>query len=208
MDGVLLDSEEITSKAAISYFAKKGFCVAMEDFLPFYGTGENGFFGGVAQKHGIPYNNDLEAEEIYKIYADLAKGKVKPLAGVLDFIAICKRNGLKLAVATSAGEMKMRVNLQLLNFEHDTFDALVCGKDITYNKPNPEIFVSAAKKLNLQPCDCLVIEDAPSGVRAAKDAGARCLALLTSFSRTELAQADWIVRDLADYPKEIFSFHE
>ena len=204
MDGVLLDSEHLTSEAAIQYFGRKGFKVKHEDFIPFYGTGEKGFFGGVAEQYGIPYNNSEEANNIYKLYAELAKGNITPLTGVVDFINICKEKGLKLAVATSAGMYKMNVNLQLLGFENNVFDALVCGSDITNNKPNPEIFITAANKLGLNPVDCLVVEDAPSGVEAAKKSGAKCLALLTSFSADKLQAADWIVKDLSEYPDEIF----
>ncbi|MDP3133537.1 MAG: HAD hydrolase-like protein, partial [Burkholderiaceae bacterium] len=96
MDGVLLDSEHLTSQAAINYFAKKGFQVKHEDFIPFYGTGEKGFFGGVADKYGIPYDNATEAENIYRLYAELAKGKISPLTGIVEFIAQCKSRNLKL----------------------------------------------------------------------------------------------------------------
>lgn len=205
MDGVLLDSEELTAEAAISYFGKKGFTVKYEDFFPFFGTGELGFFGGVADKYGIPYDNASEANKIYLEYGELAKGKIGPLPGVVDFIALCKSKNLKLAVATSAGLLKMKINLELLGFENNTFDALVCGSDITHNKPSPEIFITAALKLGLEPEECLVIEDAPSGVNAAKNAGSTCLALLTSFAENELKMADWIIQDLRDYPSDIFN---
>lgn len=205
MDGVLLDSENLTSEAAIQYFGRKGFKVKHEDFIPFYGTGEKGFFGGVAEKYDIPYNNSEEAHNIYMIYAELAKDKIGPLPGVVDFIQTCKRKGLKMAVATSAGNLKMTINLKLLGFNNNVFDALICGNDITNNKPNPEIFITAANKLGLNPVDCLVVEDAPSGVEAAKKSGAKCLALLTSFPADKLQAADWIVKDLGEYPDEIFA---
>jgi len=205
MDGVLLDSEHLTSEAAIQYFGRKGFNVKFEDFIPFYGTGEKGFFGGVALKYGIPYNNAEEAENIYRIYEELSRGNIAPLTGVVEFIGICKAKKLKLAVATSAGKLKMDINLRVLGFEDDIFDACVCGSDIKNNKPDPEIFITAAHKLGLEPEDCLVVEDAPSGVEAAIKSGAKCLALLTSFSADKLQAADWIVKDLGEYPGEIFA---
>jgi HAD superfamily hydrolase (TIGR01509 family) len=205
MDGVLLDSEHLTSQAAINYFAGKGFQVKHEDFIPFYGTGEKGFFGGVAAKYGIPYDNATEADLIYREYEKLASGQMQPLPGVVEFIALCRKKNLKLAVATSAGRLKMEINLQLLGFNKGVFDALVCGYDITHNKPHPEIFITAANKLGVNPEDCLVVEDAPSGVKAAKASGAKCLALTTSVSKEQLTEADWIVRNLSTYPTEIFS---
>jgi len=63
-------------------------------------------------------------------------------------------------------------------------------------------FELAAKKIGLKPEECLVVEDAVSGVEAAKRAGAMCLGLMTSFTREELAQADWVSNTLADAPEE------
>lgn len=205
MDGVLLDSEHLTSQAAINYFEKKGFAVKHEDFIPFYGTGENGFFGGVAAKYGIQYNNATEAELIYREYEKLTEGEIEPLPGVVEFIGICKSKNLKIAVATSAMRFKLEINLKLLGFDNNIFEALVCGSDITNNKPDPEIYITAAQKLGLKPEECIVVEDAPSGVKAAKASGAKCLALTTSVSKEELCEADWIVNDLSKYPNEIFN---
>jgi HAD superfamily hydrolase (TIGR01509 family) len=207
MDGVLLDSEHLTSQAAINYFANKGFTVKHEDFIPFFGTGEEGFFGGVASKYGIPYDNCGEAGQIYLEYAKLARENIGPLPGVKVFIELCKSRNIKLAVATSAMRLKLDINLELLGFESNTFDALVCGSDIVKNKPDPEIFITALEKLGIQPGECIVVEDSPSGVLAAKSAGMKCLALLTSFSPEQLKAADWIKTDLKEYPKEIFITH-
>jgi HAD superfamily hydrolase (TIGR01509 family) len=204
MDGVLLDSEELTAQAATQFFREKGYIVKEEDFYPFCGTGEKGFFGGVAKLYDIPYDNDIDAEKIYLLYKEIAKGKISPLPGVKDFIKICRDKGLKIAVATSAGSLKMKINLDLIGFDMNTFDVYVSGNDITNNKPNPEIFLTAAKKLNLYPKECLVVEDAPSGIEAAKNAGCKCLALLTTFKEDELKRADQIIKDLSVYPKDIF----
>jgi beta-phosphoglucomutase len=198
MDGVLIDSEYYTAEASIRYFAKKGFVVKQEDFHPFYGTGEKGYFMGVADKFGIPFNLEEEKLLIYDIFREIANGKVGPLPGVKDFIAGCKTLGLPLAVATSAGRYKMNINLEILGFSNGTFDALISGEDICKNKPNPDIFITAAQKLGLDPQDCLVIEDAPSGVKAAKGAGCKCIALLTTFNREDLKEADIILKDLTE----------
>jgi len=198
MDGVLIDSEYYTAEASIQYFGQKGFKVTQEDFHPFYGTGEKGYFMGVANKYGIPFNLEEEKLLIYDIFKEIAAGKVGPLPGVTEFIAGCKTMGLPLAVATSAGRYKMNINLDILGFNNGTFNALVSGEDIRNNKPDPEIFITAAGKLGLLPQDCLVIEDAPSGVKAARAAGCKCLALLTTFNRDELNEADFILKDLTE----------
>jgi beta-phosphoglucomutase len=205
MDGVLLDSEELTSEAAVNYFERKGFEVKPEDFIPFYGMGEEKYFGGVAEKLGIPFDVEKEKYNIYDLFSEMAEGKLEPMPGVKEFIAKVKGMNLKTAVATSASRYKMKINLGLIGMKETDFDTIVTGEDISANKPDPEIFITAATNLGLKPLECLVVEDAPGGVQAAKSAGCRCMAVMTSFSEKELAKADWIIKDLTSYPPEIFN---
>ncbi len=205
VDGVLLDSEELTSEAAVRYFSEKGYEVKPEDFIPFYGTGEENYFGGVAKKHDIPFNVQIEKYRIYDLFAEMARGKLKPLSGVPEFIEKVKKMNLKTAVATSASRYKLQINLQLTGISESCFDTVITGEDITENKPSPEIFIKASSRLGLKPLECLVVEDAPGGVKAAKSAGCKCLAIMTSFSKKELAHADWTAKDLSTFPTEIFS---
>ena len=86
------------------------------------------------------------------------------------------------------------------------FQAIVDGNDVVRKKPAPDIFLEACRRLALQPADCLVIEDAVSGVAAARAAGSRCLALTTSFQASDLAAADWIAPDLAHVPDEVLAW--
>jgi len=127
-----------------------------------------------------------------------------PLPGVNDFIAACRQRGLKLAVASSADMMKVEINLREIGVPATTFDAVLTGGDATHKKPHPEVFLKAAARLNLAPSDCVVVEDAPSGVKAAKSAGSKCLGLTTSFDEPTLraAGADWIAPHLAKLPSD------
>jgi HAD superfamily hydrolase (TIGR01509 family) len=110
-----------------------------------------------------------------------------------------------MAVATSADRIKMDGNLAEIGLPPETFDVCLTGSEVTNKKPHPEIFVTAADRLGLSPQRCLVVEDAPSGVQAAKAACTRCLGLTTSFSPDELrrAGADWIAPTLAEVPPEV-----
>lgn len=199
MDGVLVDSEEYICRAAVTMFAERGVTVQPEDFLPFVGTGENRYLGGVAETHGFAIDLARDKARTYEIYADIVRGRLSPLPGVHEFIAECRRHELKLALATSADYVKMEVNLREIQLPLDTFDALVSGLDVEHKKPAPDIFLLAAQRLGLSPRDCLVVEDAVSGVAAAKAAGARCLALTTSFSAQQLAGADFFAADLSGF---------
>jgi beta-phosphoglucomutase-like phosphatase (HAD superfamily) len=82
------------------------------------------------------------------------------------------------------------------------FDANVCGRDFARGKPDPEIFLTAAAELGLPPAACVVIEDAQSGVQAAKTGGMACIgvARLGDEQLLQAAGADWVVTSLDDLP--------
>jgi len=202
MDGVLVDSEPFICEAAIRMFAEHGLTVQPEDFVPFVGAGEDRYIGGPAEKYGFAVDIERDKARTYDIYGEIVKGRLEPLDGVQEFIARARACGLMLAVASSADTIKIETNLQEIGVPVSTFDAVVSGLDVVHKKPNPEIFLTAARKLGLSPEECLVVEDAVNGVAAAKAAGMRCLALTTSFTRDELAGADWFASTLADAPEQ------
>lgn len=206
MDGVLVDSEKFIAEAACMMFAEKGLEVAPEDFQPFVGTGENRFIGGVAEKYSFPINLDVDKPRVYDIYLDIIKGNLQPLPGVDSFIKKCRSLDKKIALASSADLRKVEGNLIEIGLSLDSFDAIVTGLDVTRKKPDPELFLLAAKRLNVNPADCLVIEDAVVGVAAAKAAGARCLAITSTFSQQELNNADYFAKNLAEADERILTW--
>jgi HAD superfamily hydrolase (TIGR01509 family) len=202
MDGVLVDSEEFIARAAQMMFAEHGLRVKQEDFEPFVGMGENRYIGGVAEKYGFMGDIRELKRRTYDIYLEIIKGRLRPLPGVFSFISECRKKGLRLAVASSADERKVRGNLEEIGLGFDKFDAVICGEDVEHKKPASDIFLLAAKRIGVEPARCLVVEDAPSGVKAAKAAGAKCLAITSSFSRDELAGADWFAPSLEVRPDD------
>jgi HAD superfamily hydrolase (TIGR01509 family) len=206
MDGVLVLSEPFIAEAAMRMFAEKGVTVRREEFRPFIGMGEDRFIGGVAEARGVRLDPARDKARTYAIYLDLIKGKLRPLPGVLDFVAKCRGRGLKLAVASSADRIKVEGNLHEIGLPASTFDAVVNGSEVTRKKPAPDLFLEASRRLGLDPSSCLVVEDAVAGVAAAKAAGARCLAVTTSFPAEKLAAADWIAPNLAEAPPEALAW--
>jgi HAD superfamily hydrolase (TIGR01509 family) len=127
---------------------------------------------------------------------------LKPLNGTREFITQCRKMGKKLAVASSADWVKVKGNLDELKIAAETFDAVIAGNDVVHKKPDPEIFLLAAERIGLNPKDCLVIEDAPNGIKAGKAAGCKCLAITSSFTPSQLSGADFYARDLANVPDD------
>ena len=196
MDGVLVDSEEFIAKAAVMMFAERGLKVQAEDFRPFIGMGENRYIGGVAEKYGHAGDIIELKKRTYDIYLEIIRGRLKPLSGVPGFVEQCRGRGMKLAVASSADMRKVKGNLEETGLGFDKFDAVISGEDVEHKKPAPDIFLLAAARIGVEARDCIVVEDAPSGVQAAKAAGAKCLAITSSFSRQQLAGADWFASSL------------
>jgi beta-phosphoglucomutase len=205
MDGVLVDSEEYICKAATEMFREFGIQATPEDFVPFVGMGENSYLGGVAQKYSLIIDIVKLKARTYEIYEKVARGKINPLPGAIEFVRQCREDGFLLALATSADRVKMEINLREIGLSERDFDATINGLEVERKKPFPDIYVAAAAKLGLAPGECLVVEDAVSGVRAAKAAGCRCLALETSFKQDELSEADLVFNTLADLPGDFLN---
>jgi beta-phosphoglucomutase len=206
MDGVLVDSEPFICKAAIMMFEEMGVSVQAEDFHPFVGMGENRYIGGVAENHGVSVDIEKAKSRTYEIYEDIVRGKLLSLPGAHEFIARCRKKGFRLALATSADRVKMEVNLREIGLASDTFHYIVTGLDVENKKPFPDIYIKAAEKIGLDPHECLVVEDAVSGIKAGKAAGCRCLAVTSSFDARVLAEADWICGSLLEVPEEAINW--
>jgi haloacid dehalogenase superfamily, subfamily IA, variant 3 with third motif having DD or ED len=206
MDGVLVDSESFICKAAIMMFSELGIKVLPEDFQPFVGMGENRYLGGVADQHRISVDIEQVKARTYEIYQKIVRGKLSPLPGAHEFISKCRNKGLKLALATSADTIKMEVNLKEIGLSRDSFHSVVTGLDVEKKKPFPDIYLKAAECLGLKPIDCLVVEDAVSGIESGKAAGCKCLAITSSFNAASLKEADWICDSLLNVPEEVFNW--
>jgi len=206
MDGVLVDSESFICKAAVMMFSELGISVLPADFQPFIGMGENRYIGGVAEKHGITVDIEQVKARTYKIYGEIVRGKLSPLPGAHEFISRCRDKGLKLALATSADTIKMEINLKEIGLSRDSFDTIITGLDVKKKKPFPDIYLKAVTSLGLKPGNCLVVEDAVSGIESGKAAGCRCLAVTSSFDAKALKDADWICDSLLNVPEEVLTW--
>ncbi|PKU77256.1 protein SUPPRESSOR OF QUENCHING 1, chloroplastic-like [Dendrobium catenatum] len=192
MDGVLCDSEQPSRMAAVNVFAEMGVSVTADDFVPFMGTGEANFLGGVASVKGVNgFDTEAAKKRFFEIYLD---EYAKPNSGIgfpgaLEIIMECKSKGLKVAVASSADRIKVDANLAAAGLPTALFDAIVSADEFENLKPAPDIFLAASKIMNVPPSECLVIEDALAGGQAAKTANMRCIAVTTTLSEERIQEA-------------------
>jgi len=198
MDGVLIDSEEAVTLAAMEALHIWGVNAEFDDFKQFTGMGENKFIGGVAEKYGVPYTFDMK-DKTYEIYVATAGDRVTVYPWSKQVLDGMAERGIKIALASAADYIKVECNLKCIGVDPNIFSSIVTGSDVEHKKPHPEIFLTAAKKAGFNPAETLVVEDAVSGVQAAKAAGMFCLALTTSFDEQTLktAGADFVLPELS-----------
>lgn len=199
MDGVLVDSEPVIEAAAMAGLAEYGVEAKAEDFLPFVGAGEDKYIGGVAEKYGVPYRLEMKAR-VYQIYLEIVPSKLKVFEGIVELLTKWKSQGRKLALASSADKIKIDANLKVAGIDPFLFNAVISGEDVVNKKPHPDIYILAAKKIDSEPQNCIVIEDALNGIQAAKAAGMKCLAVASSFPREMLEKEgpDYICNNTID----------
>lgn len=135
-------------------------------------------------------------EEKEEIYRELYKPDIKEVTGLSSLIEQLKKRKLKLAIATTAPRKNREFGLEALG-HMNTFEVIVGNEDVTRGKPDPQIFLEAAKRLNVKPHQCLVFEDSPVGVDAAVHAGMRVIGIGTSHSEEELHKAETVVEDFS-----------
>jgi beta-phosphoglucomutase len=140
----------------------------------------------------------LAKEEAYRL--SIRTRGLDVLPGARAWLARLRDEGWRQALATSAPRANIAAVFAAVEIE-SLFDAVASAEDVAHGKPHPDVFLAAAKKLDVAPERCLVIEDAPAGVEAAHRAGMRALGVRTTVATLE---ADWVIATLADLPPNFF----
>ena len=142
----------------------------------------------------------FEKEDIYRQW--IRQDGIRPIPGVLEFLAQARQLDFRCAVGSSAPRENVDLCLKALRLE-EAFSATISGADVQRGKPAPDIFLKATEALGADPRQCLVFEDAPAGIAAAHAAGMRVLALTTSHAQDEVAAADVIAPDFTGLNPQI-----
>ena len=137
------------------------------------------------------------ANEKESVYRELYKPKIKPVPGLLETFSQIKRLHIKLAMATAASKENCDFSLAALGL-NNYFDVILGETDVKMGKPDPEIYLQTAARLNVGPDSCLVFEDSPAGVQSGKNAGMKVVGITTSHTEAELAKADLTVKNFSE----------
>lgn len=196
MDGVIVDSEPLHVAAFQATLKNYGFTLGSDQYKEHFAgrTDEAGFkhyFDFIGETVDLPVIMDEKA----RIYLALAADEISPYPGVIEFIHDLAKRNMQLALVTGSLRLEAEITLKAFNLT-DYFSAVIAAEDIEHSKPSPEGYLKGVKALGVEPADCIVIEDAPKGVQAAKAAGICCLAVTNTHTKDELADATLIVDQL------------
>lgn len=132
--------------------------------------------------------------ERQKIFFELIKEKIEPMPGLFKIIGMLKKEKYDLAIGSSGTKDYIELVLKKPNLN---FRVIVSGEYVKNGKPDPEIFLLAAKRLNMNAEDCLVLEDSTNGILAAKNAGMKVIAVRNNYTpKQDLSKADLVVDSL------------
>jgi beta-phosphoglucomutase family hydrolase len=209
MDGTLVDSTRADFFAwqkLFSYYNKQ---LTFSDYIPLLGIKS-----GQVVKEFLPVENEEEAEfaltkKLVFFHEFISENGIYPVPFADVFLKQLKQYHIPLALATSSRRAKMEMVMEKLNLLI-YFDKIVTGGDVKNGKPSPDIFLKAAEKLNMVPENCIVFEDAANGVKAAKNAGMKCVALSTHQTFESLEKADLVIDTFEDlsFPNLCFQLNQ
>ena len=168
-DGLMFDTEVIFSRAWVLAGEKMGVTIPEEFCLAVKGAGGESVKQIV--RTWLPgVDCDALIALTYQISYDIQKCTLPEKPGLHEILEFFRSQGVKMAVASSSSRQNVEGNLERSGIR-PYFETVVTGEDVSHGKPNPEAFLTAAKRLGLSPSDCYVFEDSFNGVRAGHAAG-------------------------------------
>jgi HAD superfamily hydrolase (TIGR01509 family) len=193
-DGLLVNSEPLSCGAWNIVFQRKFGVDIGNDYSAIYGTSSRETISHFAKAHGldIPESDYGSLEQLKDdVYFESAAGNLRAFDGAKEVIARCRHLGMRVAVASSGSAKKITFNL-LESGLLSCLDGcpLVSAKDpeCKHGKPEPDVFVLAARRIGVEPSECVVLEDAVTGMQAAAKAGCQIVAVGSTFTVQHLRE--------------------
>ncbi len=201
LDGTLVDSEELHWRAWQETMTAEGVPITWEQFQATFGQRNDSFvplwLGARATPELVARISDAKEA----CYRRLVRERgLTPAPGAAEWVRRLQREGWRQAIASSAPRENVEVMLDALGLR-DCFQATVAAEDVERGKPDPQVFLLAASRLGVPPERCIVVEDAPAGIEAARRAGMRSIFLRHTGTR---APADLVVASLQELSADAF----
>jgi beta-phosphoglucomutase len=194
VDGVLVDSMRFQADAWVKTFKEVGINITREDIYELEGSNNKRLIKSIFEKAGKePETWHLEKLPEMKREA-LDFDRIRPYEGILDCLKVLKRY---FELALVSGSHTDTVNKIVNKYFSNYFDVIITGSDLERGKPDPDPYLKALEKLDLTKNECMVIENAPLGITAAKRAGLYCVAVASMLDSEKIEHADLVLEDHA-----------
>ena len=202
LDGVLVDSTRFHYEAFRALLAESGRDVGFDEFRDLFGLRNDAILRRLFGELPAAEAERL-ADRKEELFRELIAGKVEALPGAAGLVRRLREAGVPMAIVSSTPRANIELILGSLGLA-EAFAAVVAAEDVRQGKPHPEGFLAAAERLGVPPADCVVLEDAPEGIRGGKAAGMRCIGVATTRPPERLSEADLVVERLDDPLVEAF----
>ncbi len=191
MDGVLVNTEAVKFHVYKEVFRRK-FGVEIKETTERLGKDEAEVMQMFLDKNKLRGDSKELVKEKNNLYYQTIPEGVMLVRGVREFINSLSERCVIMAVATTSEKKSADILLSSFDLKK-FFDVILTKEDVVHHKPHPDVYIKTAKKLGVEPNDCVVIEDAPAGIESAHGAGMKCIAITTSAKREKLSKADLII---------------
>lgn len=193
LDGTLIDNNSYHIKAWQQFYKKRKRTLTEAEYKQYFNGKTNAdVLAHVFQQQLSPRQSEAYTNEKESLYRSIYEPHIKPVKGLLNLLQQLQDAKIPMAIATSG----IKVNIDYM-FRHldikNFFKEIIYSKHVQKGKPDPEIFLITAKKLNVLPQNCLVFEDSVAGIQSAKAAGMKVIAIATTHTLQELSIADKII---------------
>lgn len=196
MDGVIVDTEGLKVKVWLTVLEDIKLKLTKEDFYRYLGSNKWEIKKDIEKRYGISIGEDLIREKDDLILKRFTEGKIDTMHHVRESIKFFIDKGFKIAIASASSMEEIRIKMKSAGLE-GLFKVVVSSDDVEACKPDPEIYIKAAKMLETEPKKCIAFEDTEPGVLAAKRAGMTCFAVYTEMTKNQdLSMADGKFRDM------------
>ncbi len=196
-DGVLVDSEIITTQYFIKYLDEIGYKISVEEAIKrFTGVADTRVYREISDETGIIFTPELINQIQTQVHAGLHT-ELLPISGMSHLIEVVKKNITKsICIASSGTFAKINRSLTVTNLiKYFNRNNIFSVQNVKVGKPAPDLFLFAAKKMQFAPSDCIVIEDSTVGIEAALTAKMSVIGFLGGSH----AQYSWYQRKIKDY---------
>jgi beta-phosphoglucomutase family hydrolase len=192
-DGVVIDSHRQHEESWYRMAAINGLSVPENFFKRSFGMRNPEVIRDLAGWTHDPVMIQKLAEQKELIYRQIIKEKgIEPIKGIPEFLVQLKQSHIPTAIGSSSVLENITTVIEVIKLP-TCFDVIVTGADVKRGKPDPEVFLKCAERLNASPNCCIVFEDAHVGIQAAKTAGMTAIAVATTHPRHTFQEADYVI---------------